>query len=50
MTGRSVCVPHGIETNMNSYVIREATPTDVPALARLHVATFNADFRGPKNN
>jgi ribosomal protein S18 acetylase RimI-like enzyme len=26
---------------MYSYIFREATPTDVPALARLHVATFN---------
>ncbi len=26
---------------MNNYIIREATPADVP-LARLHVTTFNA--------
>jgi ribosomal protein S18 acetylase RimI-like enzyme len=33
--------PHGIENNMNNSLIREATPTDVQTLARLHVATFN---------
>src|SRR5713101_7315636 len=32
---------HGIENTMNNSLIRDATPTDVPALARLHVATFN---------
>jgi ribosomal protein S18 acetylase RimI-like enzyme len=37
---------------MNNYVIREATPADVPALARLHVTTFNethapAHLNGP---
>jgi hypothetical protein len=37
---------------MNNYVIREATPADDPALARLHVTTFNethapAHLNGP---
>jgi hypothetical protein len=31
---------------MNNYVIREATPTDVRALARLHLTTFN-ETRAP---
>jgi hypothetical protein len=31
----------GMENNINNSLIREATPTDVHALALLHVATFN---------
>jgi hypothetical protein len=34
---------------MNSMVVREPTEMDIPALARLHVRTWNATYPGVKS-